>query len=74
VPVIVHVAAWVHGWHFVGHGNLPELRQAGRAGRGRGRGVEHLPFRSTGPMLHYLLIFGALVLKPYFYLQKTEQK
>lgn len=36
--------------------------------------MKQLPFRSTGAMLHDLLILGALVLKPYFHLQQTEEK
>ncbi len=36
--------------------------------------MKQLSFRSTGAMLHDLLVLGALVLKPYFHLQQTEEK
>lgn len=68
VPVskIVHVRSRVHRCPFGGHADVPQGAGRGRGGRRRGK---MLPFRSTGPVLHNLLVFGPLVLEPYLHLK-----
>ena len=65
VSTLVHVGSRVHRGSFGRHADVP---QGARGGRGRGRGGQVLPLYSTRAVLHDLLIFGALVLEPYFYL------
>lgn len=73
VPVskIVHVRSRVHRCPFGGHADVPQ--GAGR-GRGGGRRGKMLPFGSTGPVLHNLLVFGPLVLEPYLHLKMEEKE
>lgn len=73
VPVskIVHVRSRVHRCPFGGHADVPQGAGRGRGGRRRGK---VLPFRSTGPVLHYLLVFGPLVLEPYLHLKIEEEE
>ena len=68
VPVskIVHVSSRVHWRAFGGHADVPQ--GAGRRGGRRRRG-EVVSLRSTGPVLHDLLVFGSFVLEPYFHLE-----
>lgn len=75
VPVtkIVHVIVGVHRGPFVCHWHLPKLGHAGWTGRDRWRTVEMFTLRSAA-VLHYLLIFRALVLKPYFHLKREKIK
>lgn len=73
VPVgeIVHVRTRVH-WRPLGsHTDVPQ--GAGRGGGGRRRG-QVLSLGSTRPILHNLLVFGALVLEPYLHLEVDEGK
>lgn len=72
VPVskIVHVSSRVHRRTFGGHADVPQ-RAGGRGGRRWGGEVVSL--RSTGPVLHDLLVFGSFVLEPYFHLEDKER-
>ncbi len=72
VPVskIVHVSSRVHRRAFGGHADVP---QGARRRGGRRWGGEVVSLRSTGPVLHDLLVFGSLVLEPYFHLEEKER-
>lgn len=71
VPVgeIVHVRTRVHRRPLGSHTDVPQ--GAGRRGGGRRRG-QMLSLGSTRPVLHDLLVFGALVLEPYLHLEVGE--
>lgn len=69
VSITVHVSVGMHVGSLVGHGDLPELRQAWRAGRDGAGAVEMFPLRAAA-VLHDLLVLGALVLEPYFHLEE----
>lgn len=73
VPVskIVHVSSRVHRCPFGGHADVPQ--GARRRGGCRWRG-EMLSFRSAGPVLHDLLVFGSFVLEPYLHLENKEKE
>lgn len=73
VPVskIVHVSSRVHRRAFGGHADVP---QGARGGGGRRRRGEVVSLRSTGPVLHDLLVFGSFVLEPYFHLKDKERE
>lgn len=73
VPVseIVHVSSRVHRRAFGGHANVPK----GTRRRGGWRwGGEVVSLRSAWPVLHDLLVFGSLVLEPYFHLKDKERE
>lgn len=72
VPVskIVHVSSRMHRRAFGGHADVPQ--GAWRRGGWWWRG-EVVPLRSTGPVLHDLLVFGSFVLEPYFHLEDEER-
>lgn len=72
VPVtkIVHVSTRVHRRSFRSHADVPERARRG----GRHRGGQVVSLRSTGPVLHDLLVFRSFVLEPNFHLDVKERQ
>lgn len=68
---VVHVSSRVHRRPFGGHVDVP---QRARGGGGHGWGGQVVSFKSTGPVLHDLLVFGPFVLEPYFHLKEKERE
>ena len=68
---IVHISPRVHRCTFGRHAVVPQ-----GAGRGGGRlwGGEVVPLRSTGAVLHDLLVFRPFVLEPYLHLRDEEEE
>lgn len=73
VPVskIVHVSSRVHRRAFGGHADVP---QGAWRGGGRWWWGKVVSLRSTGSVLHDLLVFGSFVLEPYFHLKDQERE
>lgn len=76
VPVskIVHVAARMHRGRFIDHGYIPKLGHSRGARWQWRRCVQMLSLGSRRAVFHDFLVFGALVLKPYFHLSRRKKR